>query len=70
MNAEVLKALLRHVLTAVGGAAAAASTNTCAGSDVASNVLSSVASGNPDTALGAAAAVAGLAWSIYDKRKK
>lgn len=54
MNAVVIASLVRHILTAVGGGFFAAW-----GLD----------GETVNAAVGAAATLAGVAWSVYDKRK-
>lgn len=54
LNAQVITALLRHILTAVGGALAA---------------RYSLDGASIEAIAGGAAAAAGVAWSIYDKRR-
>lgn len=54
MYGEILMGLVRHLLTTAGGAA------------VANGVLSS---SDLTTVVGAAAAVAGVAWSAFAKRR-
>ncbi len=54
MNATLISALVRHILTAVAGGFA---------------VKYGVDGGTMDAIVGGAAAAAGLGWSIYDKRK-
>lgn len=54
MNATLVSALVRHILTAVAGGFA---------------VKYGVDGGTVDAIVGGAAAAAGLGWSIYDKRK-
>lgn len=54
MNATLVSALVRHILTAVAGGFA---------------VKYGVDGGTIDAIVGGAAAAAGLGWSIYDKRK-
>lgn len=54
MNAVVIASLVRHLLTAVGGGFFAAW-----GLD----------GETVNAAVGAAATLAGVAWSVYDKRK-
>lgn len=54
MNATVISALARHILTAVGGGFFAAW-----GLDGES----------VDAVIGAAATLIGVAWSVYDKKK-
>lgn len=68
MYIEILKALLRHFLTVAGGAAVVSQT-AGANTDVVSAVVDSVASGNPTSIAGSLVTVAGVAWSIYDKKK-
>ena len=54
MNATLVSALVRHILTAVAGGFA---------------VKYGVDGGTLDAIVSGAAAAAGLGWSIYDKRK-
>lgn len=54
MNAVVVQALVRHILTAVAGAFA---------------VRYGIDGGTLDAIVGGAAAAAGVGWSIWDKRK-
>lgn len=55
MNATIFAALVRHILTAIAGGAA---------------VKYGVDGATMDAIVGGAAAVAGVAWSVYDKRSK
>lgn len=55
MNAVVIQALVRHILTAVAGGFA---------------VRYGVDGGTMDAIIGGAAAAAGLGWSLYDKKRK
>jgi hypothetical protein len=55
MNSQVLFALIRHILTIAGGALAA---------------KYGVSGETIDAAAGAATTLAGVAWSIYEKRRK
>lgn len=55
MNATIISALVRHLLTAIAGGAA---------------VKYGVDGATVDAIVGGAAAVAGVAWSVYDKRPK
>lgn len=64
MNAEILKALLRHILGA-GGAAVAAQGAACQ-----PGVVDVVASMPVDSVAGGVAAAVAVAWSVYDKRSK
>jgi hypothetical protein len=54
MNAVVIQALVRHLLTAVAGGFA---------------VRYGIDGGTMDAIIGGAAAAAGLGWSVWDKRK-
>lgn len=54
MNATVIQALVRHLLTALAGGAA---------------VKYGVDGGTMDAIIGGVAAFAGVTWSIYDKKK-
>lgn len=54
MNATLISALVRHILTAVAGGFA---------------VKYGVDGGTMDAIVGGVAGAAGVAWSIYDKRK-
>lgn len=54
MNVVVIQALVRHVLTALAGGFV---------------VKYGVDGATVDAVIGVIAAVAGLGWSIYDKRK-
>ncbi len=55
MNATVVQALVRHLLTAVGG-------GFLAGFGITGGTLEAV--------VGAISTLAGVAWSVYDKRKQ
>ena len=55
MNAEIVAALVRHALTAVGGLMAA---------------RYGVSGADMDAIVGGAAALAGVLWSLYDKRRR
>jgi hypothetical protein len=55
MNAMVVQALVRHILTALAGGFA---------------VKYGISSDIIDAIIGGAAAAAGVGWSVYDKRKK
>jgi hypothetical protein len=55
MNATMIAAIVRHILTAIGGGLA---------------VKYGVDGETVDAIAGGAAAAAGIAWSIYDKRKQ
>lgn len=55
MNAEMVAALVRHALTAVGGLMAA---------------RYGVSGADMDAIVGGAAALAGVLWSLYDKRRR
>lgn len=55
MNATIVQALVRHILTAVAGGFA---------------VKYGVDGGTMDAIIGGAAALAGVGWSVYDKRKQ
>jgi O-antigen/teichoic acid export membrane protein len=54
MNAVVVQALVRHILTALAGGFA---------------VKWGIDGGTVDAIVGGAAAAAGVGWSIWDKRK-
>lgn len=54
MNAMVVQALVRHLLTAIAGAFA---------------VRYGIDGGTVDAIVGGAAAAAGVGWSVWDKRK-
>jgi len=54
MNAAIVQALVRHILTAIAGGFA---------------VRYGVDGGTVDAIIGGAAAAAGVGWSMYDKRK-
>lgn len=53
MNAIIIQALVRHLLTALAGGFA---------------VKYGVDGGTMDAIIGGAAAAAGVGWSVYDKR--
>lgn len=55
MNATIIQALVRHILTAVAGGFA---------------VKYGVDGGTIDAIISGASALAGLGWSIYDKKKQ
>lgn len=55
MNAMIIQALVRHILTALAGGFAVKY-------GIGNEVL--------DAIIGGAAAAAGVGWSIYDKRKQ
>lgn len=55
MNSTIIQALVRHILTAVAGGFA---------------VKYGVDGGTMDAIIGGAAALAGVGWSVYDKRKQ
>lgn len=55
MNATIIQALVRHLLTAVAGGFA---------------VKYGVEGGTIDAIISGASALAGLGWSIYDKKKQ
>lgn len=55
MNATIIQALVRHLLTAVAGGFA---------------VKYGVDGGTIDAIISGASALAGLGWSIYDKKKQ
>lgn len=55
MNATIIQALVRHILTALAGGFA---------------VKYGVDGGTMDAVVGGAAALAGMGWSIYDKKKQ
>ena len=54
MNATIVQALVRHLLTTVGGSFLASY---------------GITGGVLDAVVGAVATLAGVAWSLYDKRK-
>ena len=54
MNAIVVQALVRHILTAIAGGFA---------------VRYGIDGGTIDAIIGGAAAAAGVGWSVYDKRR-
>ncbi len=54
MNAVLIQAIVRHILTAIAGGFA---------------VKYGVDGGTIDAIVGGAAAAAGVGWSIYDKKK-
>jgi len=55
MNAALIQALTRHILTAIAGGFA---------------VKYGIDGGTIDAIIGGASAAAGLGWSVYDKRSK
>jgi hypothetical protein len=55
MNATIIQALVRHILTAIAGGFA---------------VKYGVEGGTMDAIISGASALAGLGWSIYDKKKQ
>lgn len=55
MNALVIQALVRHILTAIAGGFA---------------VKYGIDGGTMDAIIGGAAAAAGVGWSVYDKRRQ
>lgn len=55
MNSAILQSLLRHILTAIGGALA---------------VKYGVDGDTMNAIVGGASALAGVAWSVYDKRQR
>ncbi len=55
MNAMILQALVRHVLTAIAGGAA---------------VKWGIDGGTLEAIISGAAALAGVGWSVWDKRAK
>ena len=55
MNAIIIQALVRHLLTALAGGFA---------------VKYGVDGGTMDAIVGGAAAAAGVGWSVYDKRSQ
>lgn len=55
MNATIIQALVRHILTAIAGGFA---------------VKYGVDGGTIDAIVSGASALAGLGWSIYDKKKQ
>ena len=54
INAAIIQAIVRHLLTAVAGGFA---------------VKYGIDGGTMDVIIGGAAAAAGVGWSIFDKRK-
>lgn len=54
MNAQIMSALARHILTAVSGGLF---------------IKYGVDGGTADAIIGGAAALAGVGWSVYDKKK-
>jgi hypothetical protein len=55
MNATIIQALVRHLLTAIAGGFA---------------VKYGVDGGTMDAIVSGASALAGLGWSVYDKKKQ
>ena len=55
MNATIIQALVRHILTAIAGGFA---------------VKYGVDGGTIDAIVSGAAALAGVGWSVYDKKKQ
>lgn len=55
MNATIIQALVRHILTAIAGGFA---------------VKYGVDGGTVDAIVSGAAALAGVGWSVYDKKKQ
>jgi hypothetical protein len=55
MNATIIQALVRHILTAIAGGFA---------------VKYGIDGGTMDVIVGGAAALAGVGWSVYDKKKQ
>jgi len=55
MNATIIQALVRHILTAIAGGFA---------------VRYGVEGGTMDAIISGASALAGLGWSVYDKKKQ
>lgn len=55
MNATIIQALVRHILTAVAGGFA---------------VKYGLDGGTVDAIVSGAAALAGVGWSVYDKKKQ
>lgn len=55
MNATIVQALVRHILTAVAGGFA---------------VKYGVDGGSMDAIVSGVAALAGVGWSVYDKKKQ
>lgn len=55
MNATIIQALVRHLLTAIAGGFA---------------VKYGVDGGTIDAIVSGASALAGLGWSVYDKKKQ
>jgi hypothetical protein len=53
MNASIVAAIVRHILTGVGGALA---------------LKYGIDGASIDAIIGGASALAGVAWSVYDKR--
>jgi hypothetical protein len=54
MNATIIQALVRHILTALAGGFA---------------VKYGIDGGTIDAVVGGASALAGVGWSVYDKRR-
>ena len=55
MNAEIVSAIVRHLLTALGGGFA---------------VKYGIDGGSLDAIVGGASALAGVVWSMYDKKSR
>lgn len=55
MNATIIQAIVRHILTAIAGGFA---------------VKYGVDGGTMDAIIGGASALAGVGWSVYDKRNQ
>lgn len=55
MNATIIQALVRHILTAIAGGFA---------------VKYGIDGGTMDVIVSGAAAAAGVGWSVYDKRRQ
>ena len=55
MNAEIVSAIVRHLLTAIGGGFA---------------VKYGIDGGSLDAIVGGASALAGVVWSMYDKKSR
>ena len=55
MNATIIQAVVRHILTAIAGGFF---------------VKYGVDGGTQDAIIGGISAIAGLGWSVYDKRKQ
>lgn len=55
MNATIIQALVRHILTAVAGGFA---------------VKYGIDGGTMDAVIGGASALAGIGWSVWDKKRQ